>query len=89
MLKQIENMHPGRLYFRGCVVFLLLLPVGAAGSGNGPAGGDWAVVQKGNFAVELVESGDVEAVTQFLISAPMMWGSSLKVTDVVPEGTLV
>ena len=50
---------------------------------------DWAVVHRGNFRVELVESGDIEALSQVDIRAPMMWGASLKVIDLVPEGTQV
>ena len=69
------------------VVVSILLSLGATGAGSTQA--SWAVVQKGTFVVDLVESGDVEAVSQFLISAPMMWGAQLKVIDVVAEGSIV
>ncbi len=50
---------------------------------------DWATVQKGLFVVDLVESGDVEAVFQKFVNAPMMWGSKLQVVDLVPDGAIV
>jgi HlyD family secretion protein len=50
----------------------------------------WAVVQQGDFTVDLIESGDVEAVSQVSVSSPMMWeASKLQITDLIPEGTLV
>jgi len=50
---------------------------------------EWTKVKRGSFSVELVESGDVESVSQVTINAPMMWGANLQVIDVVEEGTIV
>ncbi len=89
ILKEPKNIQCRLLLFFAGAIFLLLQSAESADSGKEPAGENWVMVQRGDFHVELVESGDVEAVVQSLVSAPMMWGSTLKVTDVVPEGTLV
>jgi len=71
----------------GCLFLILVLLIWKSKPKSSVS--EWAVVEKGPFTVDLVESGDVEAVSQQLISAPMMWGSKLQVIDLVPEGTLV
>jgi multidrug efflux pump subunit AcrA (membrane-fusion protein) len=71
----------------GIVVLFFILII--SGSGSSAAGEDYAVVKQGDFNVDLVEAGDVEAFSQKLISAPMMWGAKLQVTDLVSEGTVV
>ena len=68
------------------VLFFILI---ISGSGSSAAGEDYAVVKQGDFIVDLVEAGDVEAFSKKLISAPMMWGAKLQVTDLIPEGTVV
>lgn len=49
----------------------------------------YAEVIKDNFIVDIIESGDVEAYTQAVISAPFMWGTNLQIIDLISEGTLV
>ena len=71
----------------GLLVFIILLSIFLPGKAT--TGIDWAVVQKGDLYIDLVETGDIEAVSQVDIRAPMMWGASLKVIDLVPEGTRV
>jgi len=54
-----------------------------------PAREGWAVVQKRDFSVEIVESGDVEAFSQRLISAPQAQSDQMQVIGLVPEGSIV
>jgi len=49
----------------------------------------FAVVKKGDITIDLIETGDIEAVSQHAIAAPMMWGSKLQVIELVEEGTIV
>ena len=70
-------------------ILLVIIILSIAIPERAQQGQNWIRVQKGHFTVDLIESGDVEAVSQFLISAPMMWGEQLKVVEVVPEGSLV
>ncbi len=46
-------------------------------------------VKKGEFIVDLVESGEIEAYSRSVISAPFMWGTNLQITELKPEGSLV
>lgn len=71
----------------GLLLFIILLSIILPE--KAPTGIDWAVVQQGDLYIDLVETGDIEAVSQVDIRAPMMWGASLKVIDLVPEGTRV
>ncbi len=48
-----------------------------------------AVVERGNFAIDLIEAGDVEAVNEKVVSAPQTWLDQIQVIDLVPEGTVV
>ncbi len=50
---------------------------------------EWAVAKKGNFYVDLIETGDIEAVSQVQITAPMLMGGNLQVIELIPEGTEV
>ncbi len=49
----------------------------------------WVTVQKGPFTIDIVESGEIQAVNEKIITAPMMWMSSLQIIDLIPEGTHV
>jgi RND family efflux transporter MFP subunit len=49
----------------------------------------WATVRRGDFSVHLIESGEVEAVRQQYVTAPMMWSTTLQIIDLIPEGTIV
>ncbi len=50
---------------------------------------DWVKVKKGPFVVDLVESGEVEALSKRTVSTPMMWASNMQIIGLVPEGTFV
>lgn len=72
------------------VILLIVIVLSFFRPKSTEVGLSWATVLRGDFVVSLVESGDVEAVSQYSINAPMMWGASnLQVIDLVPEGTNV
>ncbi|MBN1895444.1 efflux RND transporter periplasmic adaptor subunit [bacterium] len=54
-----------------------------------PGREEWAVVEQKDFSVEIVESGDLEAVSQRLISAPQVQSDQMQVIELVPEGSIV
>jgi HlyD family secretion protein len=72
-------------------LFLLLVLLFSFRKSDQPAAPveQWAAVEKGDFAVEIVESGDVEAVSQRLVSAPMTSTDQIQVIELVPEGKMV
>lgn len=49
----------------------------------------FTIVKRGRFIKDLVASGEIEAYTSSIISAPFMWGTNLQITDLKPEGSLV
>jgi multidrug efflux pump subunit AcrA (membrane-fusion protein) len=71
--------------------FLVLIVIFSFSKSDQPAVAveQWAVVEKGDFAVEIVESGDVEAVSQRLVTTPMTSTDQIQVIDLVPEGKMV
>ena len=49
----------------------------------------FTTVQKGEFIKDLIASGEIEAYSRAVISAPFMWGTNLQITYLEPEGNLV
>jgi HlyD family secretion protein len=49
----------------------------------------WASIQQGPFAVEAIETGEVRAVQQQDVKAPMEWRMSLQIVSMAPEGKYV
>ncbi len=72
----------------GALMVIILLST-LFGSESNSVSQNYVVVRQGDFEVDLVETGDVEAVSQVVISAPMMWGAKLQVIDLIDEGTIV
>ena len=48
-----------------------------------------AEAQRGSFIIDLVESGEIRAVSTVIIKAPMEWRMDLQIIDLVAEGTIV
>ncbi len=48
----------------------------------------WTPAKKGEFIVDLVESGEVRPVNSVDIKAPLVW-SELQIMELIPEGTVV
>jgi HlyD family secretion protein len=49
----------------------------------------WTNVQHGPFTVQVSETGEVRAVQQVDVKAPMEWRMVLQIVDLAPEGTVV
>ena len=79
-----------RILISLAAVLFLIIIFNVSGRKELSANEKWAVVQRGHFVVDLIESGDIEAVSQRPINAPMMRGSStLQIIELIPDGTLV
>lgn len=50
---------------------------------------EWYTVRKGPFVVDLLESGEVQALSKRTVSTPMMWSSNMQIIDLAPEGAFV
>ncbi len=73
----------------GSLLVLILLLIFIFSSEESISSTGYGLVRRGEFFVDLVEYGDVEAISKHGISAPMMWGEKLQVTDLVDEGVQV
>lgn len=79
-----------RILISVAAVLFLIIIFNTSGRKELSANEKWAVVQRGHFAVDLIESGDIEAVFQRPINAPMMRGSStLQIIELIPDGKMV
>jgi len=50
---------------------------------------EWVQVNKGDFPVELMETGSIRAVNSSFVRAPHEWRSELQILDMAPEGIIV
>lgn len=50
---------------------------------------DWGEVKEGTLYIELVEAGEIEAISQISISAPMLWTDKLQIIELIEEGKSV
>ncbi|HDY89616.1 MAG TPA: HlyD family efflux transporter periplasmic adaptor subunit [bacterium] len=65
------------------MVFMLVMRVSAKDDSL------WVQVQKGDFIIDLIESGEIRSVNSVFVKAPMEWRMELQIIDMVPEGTMV
>jgi HlyD family secretion protein len=71
-------------------VLLLIMILSVSGSKTASSMEKWADVQARSFVIDLIESGDIEAVSHRPINAPMLRRSSnLQIIDIVPDGIMV
>ena len=49
----------------------------------------WVEVQRGEFIIDILESGQINSSNSVFIKSPMEWRMELQITDMVPEGTNV
>ncbi|OVE78895.1 hypothetical protein BVY01_04225 [bacterium I07] len=49
----------------------------------------WAVAAEGPITIDLIESGEIEAVSQHIVSAPRSWSANLQIIKLIPEGQMV
>ncbi len=89
--KYIPRIKYGRRWAAGSVLFVILMILLCQKDNPSQTvhRDEWHVVRSGPFIVDLVESGEVEALSKRSITTPMMWSSNMQIIDLVPEGTLV
>ncbi len=75
------------LIISGILILLILSSIFRQGTAS-PVN-EWAIVRQGSFFIDLIETGDIEAVSQLQIAAPMLMGGTLQVIELIPEGTMV
>ena len=82
---------PERRFFPLSVVivvalFILLMFFGLRKKKEGAA---WATARRGEFVVDLVETGEIRAKNAVVVFAPVKWNVELQIVSMAPEGTLV
>jgi HlyD family secretion protein len=83
-------IHRKTIYWASAGFLLLILLLTCPGSEKtGFEAEEWTTVDKGDFSVEIVESGDVEAVSQRLVSTPMTSSDQRQIIEIIPEGKMV
>ncbi|MCE5252232.1 efflux RND transporter periplasmic adaptor subunit [bacterium] len=79
-----------RIVFTGGALVIIILLVTVISSRSSTVHeGHWIPVMKGNFPVDIVESGEIRAANSYYLSAPREWRMTLQITEMVPEGTVV
>src|SRR4030042_2952983 len=90
LLKDLWNNKWGKRSVIGFLVMALVtVAIAWPESGQKVVRKEWAVVNRGPFVVYLVESGEIVSMNEAVITAPMMFVSSLQIIDLVPEGAMV
>ena len=51
--------------------------------------GRWAIARQDTLRLELVESGEIEAVKSTIVAAPKIWNLDMQIIYLVPEGAMV
>jgi HlyD family secretion protein len=71
------------------IAFVILIIILFSSSENNSLQPTWTSVQRGPFTVHVSETGEVRAVQQVDVKAPMEWRMELQIVDLAPEGTVV
>jgi HlyD family secretion protein len=71
------------------LVLLILLIILFSSSGEKSKPPSWTEIQQGTFLVQAAETGEVRAVQQLDVKAPMEWRMPLQVVWLAPEGSMV
>ncbi|MBT4482329.1 MAG: hypothetical protein HOC71_01470, partial [Candidatus Latescibacteria bacterium] len=87
----LRSLKDRRIKFTaiGTAIALLVLFIFMAYSDSPVDERKWAEVQRGEFIIDILESGQIDASNSVLIKAPMEWRMELQITDMVPEATNV
>ena len=72
----------GALIFVSLIFFLAV-------QGSPSVEKNWIRVQKSDFIIDLVESGEIHAVESEYVTAPREWRMELQIIDLAPEGSMV
>jgi multidrug efflux pump subunit AcrA (membrane-fusion protein) len=70
-------------------VLILVLAISRFLKKDQPEGMLWVPVEKGEFVVELVESGEIRSVNSQYVKAPNIWWGEPQIIEMVLEGTNV
>ena len=87
--KLLENKRNKRIVISLGGLLLLIILSSIFRRGTASTVSEWAVAKQGTLFIDLIETGDIEAVSQLQIAAPMLMGGSLQVIELIPEGTMV
>ena len=71
------------------VIILSIVVVFAARRRTPGEEGSWARAERGDFIIELIESGEIRAVDSIFVTAPREWSMDLQIIELVPEGSFV
>lgn len=91
--KQIKELFKNKkrkniiLSVSSVILLLIILSIFRQGAATPTI--EWAMADQGAFTVDLIETGDIEAVSQILVNAPMIMGGALQVIELIPEGSVV
>jgi len=89
MLK-FKEITQKRWFWPGVIALLLL--IGLAGSRSEKSVGSepvWGDLRRGDFVIDAIETGEVEAVHSVDLSPPMEWRMDMQIIAMVPEGSVV
>ena len=79
-----------RIQFLSAAVVIVLMLIIFLAVYSSPAEEEmWIEVQRGDFIIDLVESGEIRAVNADYVRAPREWMMDLQIIDLVPEGKIV
>ena len=85
-----KSLYRKPAFWLGVGLFLLILMISFSESDQPETAMEqWAVVEKGDFSVEIVESGDIEAFSQRLVTTPMTSTDQIQIIELMPEGAMV
>ncbi|HOT98313.1 MAG TPA: efflux RND transporter periplasmic adaptor subunit [bacterium] len=89
MLK-LKEISRKRWFWPGLIALLLLFWLLGSRSKEG-AGGEpvWGDLRKGDFVIDAVETGEIEAVHSVDLAPPMEWRMDMQIIAMVPEGSIV
>jgi len=91
-LKRNTVLEFCRKHPRACAAAAVLILIFTAlkmFKGDKVDGARWAAVEKGQFVVELVESGEIRSVNSQYVKAPNVWWGEPQIIEMVLEGTMV
>ena len=71
------------------IAAIFLLAVVLTRSGSTVDKNMWMQAERGNFAVEIIESGEIRAINSVSVSAPRDWSLNLQIVDMATEGSVV
>ena len=79
-----------RIQFLSVAIVIVLMLIIFLAVYSSPAEDEkWVKVRRGDFIIELMESGEIRAVNADYVRAPREWQMDLQIINLAPEGTIV